>query len=199
LSATLDLILISVLNAALLYTLALIAESFVRQVYGLASTPPNNAQVISLLSPLVNTYDSGNMLVAVLISAGMQTVFTVIWLFLIHLVATTFMGGDGTFPRLTRQMLYYTLLANLALVGLGTLIFIVLASQPDGALFALIFGALVLVGVLGWLIGRAYRFDFVRGLIVLLMSLVGYALVALIVGVVANLFFSEAIADLLGT
>lgn len=146
---------------------------------------------------------SGIILYAALgaIATVLQTLF--LW-FIIHIVASTLLGGNSTFARLVRKTYPFFALSQPVLMILALLSLYIAMALNDAAVIISIFAVAGLLSIflLAWRIGVAYRFDIGRGCVTMIMTWVALACCGVTVGlalVASGVGPFAAIADQLAT
>jgi hypothetical protein len=113
---------------------------------------------------------------AMVLTAG-AAVQMLFWSFIMHVVATTLLGGNSTFPRLINQTYLYHALSTPLIVGLFMIGAAYAAAQNDLQPIFTALGIAILISVfwLAFRLGVAYRFDFALGCFTMILSQVAMA------------------------
>lgn len=121
-------------------------------------------------------YDAGQLIVYALGNSLLALVQTLIMWVAIHIIATTIVGGNSTFPRLVRKThLLFALYSPLMLVVM-VMAFLLTSVLQEIALLPtiLVLGIVGSTFALAWQIGSAYRFDVARGCLTMILTTVAF-------------------------
>lgn len=122
----------------------------------------------------INASGTGGIAGYAALSALGTLVQTLFYWLIVHVVASTLLGGNSTFPRLIRKTYLYFALSTPALVALLIVGVFLSAIFQDAAILqtALAIAILGSVFLLAWRIGVAYRFDIARGCFTMILTVI---------------------------